>query len=192
MNKLTKAQRDQLISIAIGTVMLMAVLWWFGVTAKQKELAATQQKSADMRKKLHDADALIRRESEIGGTLQNRGALLAKLEAGLTPDRDAYAWLINTMNAFIQPRKGVNIDSYSQPEISEAGLIPKFPYRWATFHLKGTGYYHDLGKFFADFENDFPYFRIQSPVLSANTGPGMEAEKLSVTFDLVAPVIDTK
>jgi Tfp pilus assembly protein PilO len=188
VNKLSKAQRDQLIGIAVGTVALMAVLWYFGVTAMQSELAATRRKSAEMRKKLHDAEALMRQEDEISGTLQSRTELLARREAGLAPDRDAYAWLINTMNSFIQSRKGVSIDTYSQPEISNAGIIPKFPYRWATFHLKGTGYYHDFGKFFADFENAFPYFRFQNLNLSVNSGPGLEAEKLSVTFDLVAPV----
>ena len=60
------------------------------------------------------------------------------------------------------------IDTYSQPEISDVGIIPKFPYRWATFHVKGSGYYQDLGRFFADFENNFPYFRVQNPVLTAN------------------------
>ena len=189
MNKLSKTQREQLIGIAVGTFALMAALWYFGVTAMHGELAATQRKSADMRQKLHDAEALMRREGEIGGILHSRSELLAQREEGLAPDRDAYAWLINTVNTFLQSRKGgVNIDTYSQPEVNELGLLPRFPYRWATFHLKGTGYYHDIGKFFADFENAFPYFRIQNPTLSANSGPAMEAEKLSFTFDLVAPV----
>ena len=188
MNKLSKAQRDQLLGIAIGTVGLMAALWYYGVTALQSELAATRKKSAEMQQKLHDAETLMRRGDEISATLRSRSELLAGREAGLAPDRDAYAWLINTVNAFIQSRKGVNIDTYSQPEITDVGMIPKFPYRWATFHLKGTGYYHDFGRFFADFENAFPYFRIQGLNISANSGPAMEAEKLSVTFDLVAPV----
>jgi Tfp pilus assembly protein PilO len=188
VNKLSKVQSNQLIGIAAGTVALMGALWYFGVTAMQGELAATRRKSAEMRQKLHDAEALMRRGDEISGTLRSRSELLAKREAGLAPDRDAYAWLINTVNAFIQSRKGVNIDTYSQPEVSDTGIIPKFPYRWATFHLKGTGYYHDFGKFFADFENAFPYFRIQNLNLSVNSGPGVEPEKLSVTFDLVAPV----
>jgi Tfp pilus assembly protein PilO len=188
VNKLTKTQRDQLLLIAGGTVALMGLLWYFGVTAMQDELAATRRKSAEMRQKLRDAEALMRREDEISATLRSRSELLARREAGLAPDRDAYAWLINTVNGFIQSRKGVNIDTYSQPEISDVGIIPKFPYRWATFHLKGTGYYHDFGRFFADFENAFPYFRIQNLNISANSGAGMEAEKLSVTFDLVAPV----
>jgi len=144
-----------------------------------------------MQKKLRDAETLMRRGDEISGTLHSRSELLARREAGLAPDRDAYAWLINTMNNFIESRKGINIETYSQPEMSDEGIIPRFPYRWATFHLKGTGCFHDFGKFFADFENDFPYFRIQNLTMTANSGAGMEAEKLSVTFDLVAPVAST-
>lgn len=165
---------------------------YFGVTAKQQELVATQKKSAEMKKKLDDATALMRREDEIGSTLHSRTELLAQREAGLAPDRDAYSWVINTVNNFVASRKNISIDTCSQPEISETGLIPKFPYRWATFHIKGTGFYQDLGRFFADFENSFPYFQIQNPVLSANAGPGLEPEKLSVAFDLVAPVTATK
>ena len=191
MNKLTKAQRDQLIGIAIGALMLMAALWYFGVTSMQRDLLVTERKSAEMQKKLRDAEALMRQGDAISGTLRSRSELLAKREAGLAPDRDAYAWLINTMNTFIESRKGINIDTYSQPEMSDEGIIPRFPYRWATFHLKGTGHFHDFGKFFADFENDFPYFRIQNLTMTANSGGGMEAEKLSVTFDLVAPVAST-
>jgi Tfp pilus assembly protein PilO len=195
VNKLSKAQRDQLIGIAVATVALMAALWYFGVMAKQNELKTTRQKSADMQQKLREAEALMRRGDEISEKLRNRSELLAKREAGLAPDRDAYAWLIDTMNGFVQSHKGVNIDSYSQPEVSDLGVVPKFPYRWATFHLRGTGYYHECGKFLADFENAFPYFRVQNLNVTASAGAGMEAEKLGMTFDVVAPVAgsgDTK
>jgi hypothetical protein len=188
VNKLSKAQRDQLLAIAMGTVGLVIALYYFGVTAMDQELAATQKKSADMRQKLHDAEALMRREGEISEMLRNRSEILNKRESELAPDRDAYAWLINTMNNFLQSRKGVEISPSSQPEIEDTGLIPRFPYRWATFHLKGTGYYQDFGKFFADFENTFQYFRIQNLHMLVNSGPGTEAEQLSVTFDLVAPI----
>jgi hypothetical protein len=194
MSKISKAQREQLTGVAIGTVVLMGALWYFGVQAKQTELTQTRDKTAQMEKKLRDAEALIRQGDEIGDTLHDRSDILQKREAGLAPDRDTYAWLINTMKPFIQSRHGVSIYSYSPPEISDSGLIPGFPYRWATFHLRGTGYYQDFGKFFADFENSFPYFRIQNLDVSANTGPASEAEKLSFNFDVVAPVVtsDTK
>lgn len=188
MNKLTKAQRDQLISIVIGVVVLSGALYYFGVTAMNHDLIVTHNKTQDMRKKLADAETLMRREAEISDTLHARAAVLASREEGMAPDRDTYAWMINKLNNFMQGRKGISIDACSQPDISDDGPFPRFPYRWALFHIRGTGYYHDIGKFFADLENGFPYFRIQSPIISANSGPGMEPEKLTVTFDLLTPV----
>jgi hypothetical protein len=115
--------------------------------------------------------------------------LLQKREASLAPDRDTYAWMVvNTINPFIQNRKGVNINSVSQPEFADYGLIPKFPYKWATFHLKGVGYFHEFGKFVADFENTYPYFRIQSLEIASSPGAASDLEKLGFNFDIVAPV----
>jgi len=120
--------------------------------------------------------------------------LLAKKEATLAPERDAYAWIIGEITPFIQSHKGVNIYSYSQPEVSESGIIGDFPYKWATFHLKGIGYYYEYGRFLADLENAFPYFRVQNLAIGAYSSPGVDAEKLAYTFDLVVPMTssDTK
>lgn len=190
MIKLTKDQREKLIAISMGSIMVMGGLWYFGVTSLQDSLVALQKKTAKMQGTLGEGERWIRRETEIKDTLRNDNASLAKLEAGLAPEGDrAYAWLINTMNTFIQNRAGINIDTYSQPSFTESGFLQKFPYKWVTFHLKGNGYYHDWGIFFRDFENSFPYFRIENPSFSANIGPGIAPEKLSVEFDLVAPVV---
>jgi hypothetical protein len=196
MIKLTKAQQDQITALCIGTVGLLAAVWWFGVKSSGHDLLVARQQSADMQKKLHDAEAVMRRSEEIGDTLKTESDLLSKREATLAPDRDSYAWVINTVNNFIQSRKGINFDSYGgQPTVGENGMIAKFPYKWATFQLRGSGYYDDIGKFLADFENTFPYFFIQNLNLSVNSGPAVEPEKLTVTFELVAPVVassDTK
>ena len=189
MNKLTKPQQDQLAALAIGAVGIIGALWYFGVSAKQHELAVTRDKSAKLEKQVHEGETLMRRGDEIGEALQTKSDLLTKREATLTPDRDSYAWLINAMNTFLQSHTNINIDTYSQPEISDTGIIPRFPYRWATFHLKGSGYYQDIGKFFAEVENAYPYYRIQDVNLSPNTGPATEPEKLGVTFDIVAPMV---
>jgi hypothetical protein len=188
VNKISKTQRDQLVGIAVGTVVLMAILWYVGVTAKQAELSHTEKNTAQMRDTLKAAEGKIRLGEEVAGRLEARTQLLDKHEMYLAPDRDAYAWIISTINPFIQSRKGVNIYHYSQPEVADVGIIPEFPYKWATFHLQGTGYFHDFGKFFADLENTYPCFRVQNLEISASTTAGAEAEKLNVTFDLVVPV----
>jgi hypothetical protein len=194
VNKLSKAQKDQLIGITIGTLALVAVLWYFGVTAKQEELSKTVDNTAQTQDKLRRAESTMRQAEDIANRLQVRREVLDKREATLAPDRDAYAWIISTLNPIIQSRKGIGSFHYSQPEVSDVGIIPGFPYKWATFHVEGNGFYHDLGKFFADLENNCPYFRIQNLEMNANVMAGGEAEKLNVTFELVVPVkaSDTK
>ncbi len=188
MNKLTKLQKSQLAGILAATLAMMALLWYVGVTAKQDELSKTRKNSVQMQDKLKRAESTMRKEEEILNKLQARAQLLEKRESILAPDRDAYAWLISTINSFVQSHKGITIERYSQPEVSDAGIIPGFPYKWATFRLDGTGYYHSWGQFLADLENSFPYFRVQNLVMSDSSASGIDAEKLHASFELVVPV----
>src|SRR5271154_3605157 len=194
MMKLSKTQKDQMMGIAGGTVAVVGLLWYFGVMAKQDELSKTEKNTAQMRDTLSRAEARIRQGEDIAMQLQAHVQLLEKREGMLASNIDPYSWIISTINPFIQGRKGVNFYHYSQPDITDAGIIPDFPYKWATFHLEGTGYYHDFGKFFSDLENNFPYFRVQNLTLSANASTGGEPEKLNVVFELVVPIkaSDTK
>jgi Tfp pilus assembly protein PilO len=188
MMKFSKTQRDQMIGIAVGTVVLLALLWFFGVMAKQDELSRTENNAAHMRDTLKAAESKIRQGEDIAGQLQARTQLLEKREGMLASNIDPYSWIISTINPFIQSRKGVNFYQYSQPVISDTGIVSDFPYKWATFNLAGSGYYHDFGKFFADLENDFPYFRVQNLNMSANASSAGDAEKLNVSFELVVPI----
>jgi Tfp pilus assembly protein PilO len=194
MIKLSKTQRDQMIGIAVAAVVLAALLWFFGVTAKQEELSRTEKNTAQMQDTLRRAETTMRQGEDIAGQLQARTRLLEKREGMLASNIDPYSWIINTINKVLTTHTGVNIFQYSQPEISDTGIFPDFPYKWATFRLGGTGYYHDFGKFFADLENDFPYFRVQNLTLSANAAASGEPEKLKVGFELVVPIkaSDTK
>jgi Tfp pilus assembly protein PilO len=189
MNKITKTQRDQLIGVAAGAVAVAAGLWFFVVMAQQQQLTGIKQKSAQLSQKIKSADTLIRSGGEIGLQLTNRQEILQKREAGLAPEHDPYSWIIRTVDQFILS-KGVNINQFSTADISEKGVIPKFPYKWATFHLSGVGFYHDFGKFFADFENSFPYFSIQNVEISAG-GQVEVPEKLTFKFDIVTPLVPT-
>jgi hypothetical protein len=55
--------------------------------------------------------------------------------------------------------------------------------------IGGTSYYHDLGKFIADFENQFPLFRVLNLEMEpAPSVAGAEKEKLSFKMDVVALV----
>jgi hypothetical protein len=194
VNKLTKVQKERLILVGVGAVALMGALWWFVVKPEQLQLVKTERDNTQKQDKLARAEMVLKSAGEVGTTYTNQLQALQQRETGLAPERGAYEWIINTINPFIQARKGVNITTFSEPTVSDQGLLPRFPYRWATFHIHGIGYYQDYGKFFADFENSFPYFRVQNLEISGNTGAAAEAEKLGFTFDIVTPVVpsDTK
>ncbi|HWD18506.1 MAG TPA: type II secretion system protein GspM [Verrucomicrobiae bacterium] len=189
MNKLSKAQRERLMLIVIGAIVLMVAVWYLLVVPKQDELRRTERDISQKQEKLSKAEGVARSAADVGANFTNKFELLQQRESGMAPERGAYEWIINTINPFIQSRKGVNIVSFSEPTISDQGLLPKFPYRWATFHISAVGYYQDFGKFFADFENSYPYFRIQNLDISGNTGPASEPEKLAFSFDIVTPVV---
>ena len=88
----------------------------------------------------------------------------------------------------------VEIPQFSKELQTEVGLFAKFPYRTAVFTLRGTAYFHDFGRFVADFENKFPHIRIQNieldPIASSN-GNGNHAEepeKLAFKMEVVTLV----
>jgi hypothetical protein len=189
VSKRRKAQWYRAVGVLIGTSVLLALLWFHGLRAEQDRLEGLQQKAAAAKEKLRRSDPLRRRTKEIADELEACSRVLERREAILAPNGDAYAWIMNTMHAFSQSRRGVRIESYSQPQVASVGLLPKFPYKWATFHVRGTGYYHEFGCFFADLENTFPHFQIQNVVIAPNTRPDAEPETLTFNFDLVTPVV---
>jgi hypothetical protein len=71
-------------------------------------------------------------------------------------------------------------------------MFAKFPYRAAVFNVRGTAHYHDFGKFVADFENAYPYMRIQNfelePSAASNSTAQNDQEKLTFKMEIVALV----
>jgi hypothetical protein len=196
MMKLTKTQRDQLLAIAMGTVGVIAALWFFVVNAQYVELAATSKKIAEMKKKLTDAGAVIREADQINTELNRNLDILKAREATFAPEHDPYSWMEETTARFLLPPgdthryKTATITDIKTPEITDKGVIGSFPYRWARFHITGQGYYHDFGKFIADFENHFTYCRIENLEVYAPTIREVP-ETLSFNFDIVTPQVSS-
>jgi hypothetical protein len=188
VNKRRKTQRYRIAGILITTPVLIALLLLFGVRAEQSRIEDIQTRTVAAMDQLKRSDTLRRRTKEINDKLDERRHALERREAILAPNSDSYDWIMRIINSFSHSRKGVRIDGYSQPQISSTGLLPNFPYQWASFHVSGTGYYQDFGSFFADLENTFRYFRIQNVDIAPNTRPGAEPETLTFNFDLVAPI----
>ena len=186
---LSKKQQEHLLGIGIGALAVMAALWFLVATAKQDELKEKLGVEAKLNLQVSKAEDVIRHATEYDDTLRHDTESLSQREQTFAPDTDPYAWIIRFINTFITSRN-VNIQP-TQPEIGIITIVPNFPYKTATFHMKGQGYYHDFGKFFADFENTYPYFQIRNIDISLNPGTGFAPEKLGFAFDIVTPVISS-
>jgi hypothetical protein len=188
MNNLPKAKRDQLILISVFTVGIIAALIFFVMDAQRVQLKQTAVKTETMRTKLNLADKLSREEPQLTERLQNSVKSLGTREALLAPERDTYAWLLQNMAQFLSTHRGAGITpaGISQPDVTEAMLLPKFNYKAATFHVKASGFFHDFGRFVADLETEFPYVRVQNVDMVRTSGGALsDPEKLNISFDMV-------
>ena len=105
------------------------------------------------------------------------------------PIGDLYSWTYNTIRHFKTPYQ-VEIPEIGHPDVGSVDLFPSFPFKQVRFTITGTAYYHDLGKFIADFENTYPHIRVVNlQIQPADAADG--AEKLSFRMDIIALVKST-
>jgi len=194
MIKFSKSQREQLIAVAVGAVAVIACLWYAVVLAQNKQLKAAEANCVKMRNTLKVGYDKVRQADVVEAEMARNLEALKQREAGLAPEREPFSWMAEVLRNFWSPGndihhyKTVTIADIKPPEISDKGVITGFPYKWAKFHITGEGHYHDFGKFIADFENAFPFFRIENleiGVPSLRKDPDM----LAFNFDIVTPQV---
>lgn len=191
MNKLSKAKKQQIALVLLAAATIMAGLWMFVIKSQYQRLEAIAKKTAAMQEKVNKGEMLLKKADQVEADLEADAKALEEIENGMASG-DIYLWLINTVNRFNASQKVTLVD-FPRETVGEVGLLPKFPYKAATFPVRGTGYFHDIGRFLADFENSFPYVRIQNLDLTpAGKSTADDAEKLNFKFEIVALVKPTR
>src|SRR5262249_26493451 len=104
--------------------------------------------------------------------LKENQKLIEGRQETMAPQGQYYYWFLKLMDQFREEEKlnAVLIVDIMQPEFIEAGIFPSFPYKAACFGVRLNGQFHDLGRFIADLENTYPYFRVQSVKMSPQRG----------------------
>ena len=190
MNKLPKEKRDRLLLVAIGTAAVCVGIWFGLINTQKRALVNLARLNQEQQSKVDNANRLVSNSHQIGKNLDVISQKLKSCEDSMASG-DMYSWIILTINKFRADRK-VEIPQFSREVPTEVGVLPKFPYRAALFNVRGTAYFHDFGKFIADFENAFPFIRIQNLELeaaasSSATSTG-DPEKLAFRMEIVTLV----
>jgi len=189
LKQLPKEKRNNLILVALVTAIALGGLG-FGLIRFQydhlkqiaNETKEAERKLDKMKKAILGAD---RTETELAEISKS----LSTLEEGMAyPPGDLYSWVYATVRRFKLAYK-IAEPQFSTAEVGETSLLPKFPYKQVTIAISSTGFYHDIGKFIADFENQFPHIRVVNLTLDPVSGLlNDDKEKLEFKMQIVTLV----
>jgi Tfp pilus assembly protein PilO len=187
MKRLPKQKRDQLILVCIVTLAVLAALWFLVIRSQQESLRTLraqkvekEKKAEGMRDKVKGAAALKAQADEVDGKLVEKETDMVS--------GDYYASLVNTIRKFKLLYK-LDIPQFSPAaSVTDVDLLPKFPYKQVRIVISGNGYYEEIGKFIADFENEYATSRIVNLELTPFAGPIESKEKLTFRMEIVSLV----
>jgi Tfp pilus assembly protein PilO len=188
MKRLPKQKQNQVILVGMATLFIVAGLWYTLIRAQQdglRKLEASKKSGVDKLAQIQDT---IKNSREIEAELLVVSNRLALQEEEMASG-DLYSSMVNSIRKFKLPYR-VDIPQFSSGgAAAEVNLLPKFPYKQVTVSISGTAHYYELGRFVADFENQFPSSRILNLELvpASSSGPD-DREKLSFRMDIVSLV----
>jgi len=191
MNKLSKEKRDKLLLTIIGVVGVLSVLYFLVITDQQDEIAQLKSKITALNSKRDTAERLSKRMNEVDANFEAQKKILVQKQAEMPRPGQDHAWFLNLMEE--QRRKfDLEVEDIKTPDATEAGILPKFPFRAVALNVTMIGTYYDFGRFLANFENSYPYMRVQGLKIVPEirgTRPGESADsgdKLRFTYKVIA------
>ena len=187
MKNLPKEKRDRLLVTGVATLVAVVAIYYTLIGRQQSAAKVLAKQINEQKLKVSSAERLVAATADIKRNLELANQKVTSIEEGMASG-DMYAWVIQTVGRFGAERK-VEIPQFSREVLTDVGIFPKFPYRAAVFNVRGTAYFHDLGRFLADFENNFPFARVQNVDIEAAGSSAATAtadtEKLSFKMEIV-------
>ncbi len=197
MAKLSSEKRNRLILVLVGGLVLSTGIWYGVIKTRNAQLGQSKGKLEAAKDKLEKAKRRVGQAEQVEAALEVALKKLEVMEDGMAPGTDLFSWSYALLEK-AKAGQDVEIIEVTRPLTNEVGVLAAFPYMAATFTVRGVAHYHDYGKFLADFENRFPYFRAQNMSLGATPETGSEVttrgsrEKLFFRMDIVALIRPTK
>lgn len=197
---LSNEKKQHLFAVAMGTVVALALVYFLLISPAQEALKKLGIQITEAEKKYADADRLQKRTEAVREEMEKLEERLGVMEAGMVTG-DPVLWIRSAENKFrAQAPYKVEIPNSPFRGQGDMSMIPDFPYKAAAYAFRGVAYFHDLGKYLADWENQYPYMRVLSLDMtpedsggtSGTSGGGDEREKLAFSFEVSALVKSPK
>jgi hypothetical protein len=188
MIKMTKDQQQKTLLVAGITVGTAVLLWFAMISPLRAKLERMIKQTQEAKLMVEQGHRSIAAAPQLSNALARASAQIQTAE-GLMAAGDLYEWVIQEVNRF-KTAHAIDIPQISRETPCEVGFLPRFPYRAASFAVRGSAYYQDLGQFLASFENSHPFLHLQSLQLGAdNSAAKKEAnERLQFSVELVTLV----
>ena len=187
MKKLSKEKRDRLVLVVIGALLAMGGLWFFLINPQRGTLAAKKKEIEQADAALKEVTEKVKQADQFTVRLDEATALLEQREKMMGPP-NPYRWFVSTIDEFTHVYSQVTLKERRNEVVEDVQLLAKFPYKQATFKVTGTATYAALGRFIADFENKFPYMRVQNLQMDPDTSAAVgqaPGERLNFILDIV-------
>ena len=181
MKWLPRDKRNPFFVVVFVVAMILILICFVLIRSQYESLAqiATGKKLAAGR--LQNVENVIKNGDATANQLADVTYALSRAEEDMASG-DLYSWTYDTIRR-LKPQYKIDIPDIGHPTVSDVDLLSSVPYKQMRFTVSGTAYYHDLGKFVSDFENNFPHARVVNIVLEPSAAGG---EKLSFRMDIIA------
>ena len=184
--KIPAAKRNQLIMVILATIVALAAVYYLMIQPQNQANARIGADTTDKTAELDKIEKSIKQADATTVALADVTQQLARAESDIATG-DVFAWTYDTIRHF-KTNYHVDIPNVGQPTLSDVDLLSGLPYKQVRVSLSGTAYYHDLGKFIADFENTYPHMRMVNLSIEPTVQPGGPTERLAFRVDVIALV----
>jgi len=191
LRKLPKEKRQQLVLVLLAAIGVAAVLGPFrigvlnlgGLISYQlRNIESIRTKTENAQRELKRIQEAVKRSEQIQAQFNEAKNALTAAETDIASG-DLYSWVVNMLRQFKAGYK-VEIPQFLPiGPTTDVSLIPGFPYKQASLSVSGTAHFHDLGRFLADLENEFPHVRVVNLSLDLNSSPTADDQE-TVAFKM--------
>lgn len=179
---ISKQKQIALLKLGAITAAVLLVLWFFLVRSAQTSVNEKTNAVNNLTKIIVLKKQVITTDEKTKASLAESARQLQEIEDQMVIG-DVYLWIEKTLHDF-EIRNQIEFTKYDPPQMTDSALSLKLPYKTVSFSVTGSAAYHDLGTFLANFENSYPYIRIQRLELEPASFGSSKDEKLTFLMEM--------